>query len=215
MFILSASGYFYLSFYHYQANEKLNIPEKIYWDSSLSDSSYSQIQEVLKGFEVVLNYTPKIWLGDNGKVSVLIFSLIKHYESQVYGNTYTFQSESQIPYDLAFEARLYLKGFKLNPGEKIILPIGHANQVNFFWSVKPIKSENEQGTLWLYINAVPKVDGDIVRGVLFAVPITIEVISLFGAPIFWWKLLSLSLGVLAISAAFDIPGVLVNKFLKR
>ncbi|HEY59258.1 MAG TPA: hypothetical protein G4N92_01005 [Anaerolineae bacterium] len=210
LLLLLISGFIYICLPQQQIEAKLGFPESIVWDGSLPDELSSYIKRYVEGLQFDLSYPSKIWLGDSENVQVLLYCLHNNEKLEKSAEPNSHQTEGQNSLNLVLEARLSLNGFMISPGEEIIAPIGTANQVDLMWGVAPSQAGTVQGTLWIYLNAVPVEKGDSARAALFAIPVRIEVVSLAGIPVFWVRFFFLSVILLTVLIMFDLHEVLLK-----
>jgi hypothetical protein len=80
------------------------------------------------------------------------------------------------------EARLDLAGMQVEPFPTISEPMAPQRDLQLFWKIHPTVTGAYRGTLWLYLNLVPKGGGTVERKALVARPIEIQVLSVLGLP---------------------------------
>lgn len=80
------------------------------------------------------------------------------------------------------EARLDLAGMQVEPFPTISEPMAPQRDLQLFWKIHPAVTGTYRGTLWLYLNLVPKGRGTVERRALVARPIEIQVLSVLGLP---------------------------------
>jgi hypothetical protein len=78
------------------------------------------------------------------------------------------------------EARLDIAGMEIQPSESVSEPLLPGQTVTFYWSVRPQDVGIYKGTVWFFLNFVPKAGGDTTRQALSAQLIEIEATSFFG-----------------------------------
>ncbi len=85
-------------------------------------------------------------------------------------------------YNLVAAARLDLAGVEISPQGMVSQPMRPGQAVFFSWSISPSQLGKYRGTLWLYLNLVPKSGGEPDQLTLLAPQIQIESVSVFGLP---------------------------------
>lgn len=89
-------------------------------------------------------------------------------------------SESPDFYNVVAEVRFDMPGMIIEPKGAISKPVIPGKDLSFFWNLRPARSGNYPGTLWLYLNLVPREGGKVNRLTLMANPLQIEVASILG-----------------------------------
>jgi hypothetical protein len=85
-------------------------------------------------------------------------------------------------HNVVVEVRLDLAGMQVAPQATITEPIRRGQALVFYWSISPVQPGTYRGTLWVYLNMVPKGGGDIDRRALVAYRMEIEARSVLGLP---------------------------------
>lgn len=85
-------------------------------------------------------------------------------------------------HNLVAEARLDLADAAVSPQGVISEPLRPGQTLHYYWSVSPNQLGTKRGTLWLYLNLVPKAGGETERLPLISKPIEIESVSVLGLP---------------------------------
>jgi hypothetical protein len=96
-------------------------------------------------------------------------------------NTYTIPNLYDT-HNLVLEARLDVAGMQVAPGAGISEPMRRGQTITFYWSISPIQAGHYRGNLWVYLNIVPKLGGEIDRRALVAHRMDIQGLSVFGLP---------------------------------
>lgn len=94
------------------------------------------------------------------------------------------------------EARLDLAGMQVEPFSTISEPMAPQRALQLFWKIHPTVTGTYRGTLWLYLNLVPKGGGTVERRALVARPIEIQVLAVLGLPalpIRWGSIVAMGL----------------------
>ncbi len=87
-------------------------------------------------------------------------------------------------HNLVLEARLDMAGIEVQPDDSISETMQRGKTVRLFWSLSPASPGVYRGTLWIYLNLVPKDGGSVERQTLLALPIDVEGrSSLLGLPV--------------------------------
>ncbi len=141
----------------------------------------------LEGRELAVDLPRAIWSGDGGRATLVLAPGVQ--VEPVQGN-------------LVLEARLELAGIAVQPQDSISEAVQPGQGVHFTWSLGPAPAGVYQGTLWVYLNTVPKSGGDADRQALLARPVKIEARdAYFGLPVRivrWAGLLGLLLGLVLV-----------------
>ena len=85
-------------------------------------------------------------------------------------------------YNLVAAARLDLAGVEVSPQGMVSQPMRPGQKIFFSWSISPSQLGQYRGTLWLYLNLVPKNGGETDQLTLLAPQIQIESVSVLGLP---------------------------------
>ncbi len=83
-------------------------------------------------------------------------------------------------HNVVVEARLDLAGVVIRPEESISEPLTPGKSATFYWSVQPQHSGDFRGTVWLYLNFVPKNGTDTRQRAVASQLINIHVTSFLG-----------------------------------
>jgi hypothetical protein len=137
----------------------------------------------------VLEWPSSIHLGDS---DVLTLTLLVDQAgkltpmAQIGGHKVTGQTV-YIPdlydsYNLVAVARLDLAGVQISPQGMVSQPMRPGRDIFFSWSISPDQLGQYRGTLWLYLNLVPKNGGNPDQLTLLAPEIQIESVSVLGLP---------------------------------
>jgi hypothetical protein len=110
-------------------------------------------------------------------------------------------------YNVIAEARLDLEGMKISPQGSILESLTPGEKANFYWKLTPTDTGIVRGTLWFYVDLIPKKGGDLTQIPVIAKPIEIQVNSLMGIPVSFWRWLC-ALGIL-------LSSVLIFPFLEE
>ena len=138
---------------------------------------------------LVLEYPPRIRVGNS---DVILLTLEVDPEGQI-TPTAEYQGHSisgepvLIPdlystHNILAEARLDLAGMQIDPQGAVIEPMRPGQVLKFSWSLSPRRPGYTRGTLWLFLNLVPKDGGEIDRRALMAYRLEIEATSVLGLP---------------------------------
>jgi hypothetical protein len=85
-------------------------------------------------------------------------------------------------HNLVLEVRLDLAGMQVAPQAAISEPVRRGQALTFYWSLSPNQVGMYRGSLWVYLNLVPKGGGEIDRRALVAHRLDIEARSVLGLP---------------------------------
>ncbi len=85
-------------------------------------------------------------------------------------------------YNLVAAARLDLAGVQISPQGMVSQPMRPGKEIFFSWSISPDQLGQYRGTLWLYLNLVPKNGGNPDQLTLLAPEIQIDSVSVLGLP---------------------------------
>ncbi len=133
----------------------------------------------------------KIRLGDTGKVTLALEMEPVEGAAEAPG---LFDA-----YQVVAEARLDMAAMQLIPASTISEPMAAGRELNLYWQARPAAPGKYKGTLWLYLNLVPKAGGEVERRPLVARPIEMRVTPVLGLPAFivrWACIVGVGLAVL-------------------
>ncbi len=85
-------------------------------------------------------------------------------------------------YNVVVESRLDLAGMSVKPDGTMNEPMRPGEPVVFYWSVSPEQTGSFEGTVWVYINLIPKNGQTAERFLLLARPLDIQAVSFLGMP---------------------------------
>ena len=85
-------------------------------------------------------------------------------------------------YYINAEARFDIVGVDIQPTGTVSTALIKGKDLYFAWSISPRQTGEFSGTVWLHLNLTPKDGGVNRQELLFAKPITIEGVSVFGMP---------------------------------
>lgn len=83
---------------------------------------------------------------------------------------------------LNLEARIDIAGMEVLPQGIVSTAIIKGKDVKFAWSLSPRQVGKFSGTVWLYLNIIPKEAGHNQKELLMAKPIDIQGVTVFGMP---------------------------------
>jgi len=114
-------------------------------------------------------------------------------------------------YNLVAAARLDLAGVQVSPQGMVSQPMRPGQKIFFSWSISPTQLGQYRGTLWLYLNLVPKNGGNPDQLTLLAPQIQIESVSVLGlpGPVARWS------GVAGTGLSFVFGFPFIESLLKR
>jgi len=78
------------------------------------------------------------------------------------------------------EARFDMAGVEIIPAETVSEPLLPREKATFFWSVRPEKTGQYRGTVWLYLRFTPKAGGDSLTRTISAQFIEINATTFMG-----------------------------------
>jgi hypothetical protein len=104
--------------------------------------------------------------------------------AEIQGNTVTGET-MEVPnlyetHHVIAEARLDMAGVEVRPPELISSPMGPAQPVTFYWSIRPPSSGTYKGTAWLFVRFVDKQTGQESHRAVSAQTVEIQSTELFG-----------------------------------
>jgi hypothetical protein len=85
-------------------------------------------------------------------------------------------------HNIVAEARLDIAGLQISPEDTMNEPMVRGERTIFYWSVSPTQAGDYRGTLWLFLNIIPKNGGQPDRRPLLARPIEIQATTVLGLP---------------------------------
>ena len=86
-------------------------------------------------------------------------------------------------HNLVVEARLDLAGAAVSPPQGTIQePLRRGQVLHFYWSIQTQQIGRTRGTLWLFLNLIPKDEGEPDRKALLSKQLEIETVSVLGLP---------------------------------
>jgi hypothetical protein len=138
-----------------------------------------------------ITWPQKIRLGDTGKVTLALEMEPVEGAAETPG---LFDA-----YQVVAEARLDKAAMQLIPASTISEPMAAGRELNLYWQARPAAPGKYKGTLWLYLNLVPKAGGEVERRPLVARPIEMQVTPVLGLPAFvvrWACIAGVGLAVL-------------------
>jgi hypothetical protein len=83
-------------------------------------------------------------------------------------------------YQVVAESRLDLAGMQVSPQEEVSEPLAPGKKVTFYWSISASQAGTYRGTLWLYLNLIPKQGGASDRQTLMAKRLDIDATTFLG-----------------------------------
>jgi len=160
--------------------------------ASLLPTSETNVQpvEAAQLFErrlMVVEWPPAIRLGDS---DVVRFSLVMDEQgritptSEISGHQVGGEPV-QIPdlyetHNLVIVARLDMAGMEVSPNGEVSQTLRPGRAVTFYWSLSPHRVGEYRGTLWVYLDLVPKAGGEMQQQPLLARLLEIEGRSVLG-----------------------------------
>ena len=102
-------------------------------------------------------------------------------------------SSSEIECTYAVELLLEMEDALIEPNDRLIQPVADSKSQLFVFEIQPVKYElKKSGDLWIYWNSTSSGTQAINRLPIYVIPVKIELRSLFGIPLIWLRLGSLS-----------------------
>jgi hypothetical protein len=130
---------------------------------------------------VLLTIPREVWLGNTTSIQVDILPIAGSSPNSIKPDT-----------NSVLEARIDFSGMLLDPDGSISTPINPFHPINFTWKILPVDSGLHVGKLWLFINKVSVMNGDIQRQALVARDIEINILTLLGIPAIYLKIGSIA-----------------------
>lgn len=124
-----------------------------------------------------ITWPQKIRLGDTGRVTLAL-------EMEPAKGTMAEAPDLFDAYRVVVETRLDMAAMPLIPASTISEPMVAGRELNLYWQARPATPGRYKGTLWLYLNLVPKVGGEVERRPLVARSIVMQVAPVLGLPAF-------------------------------
>ncbi len=148
---------------------------------------------------ISIDWPEKIRLGDDETISLLLEVDEIGRITPAAGRTGQQVAETSIEaadlfdtHNLIAEARLDMAGVNVLPKGLIQEPLGRGQTLHFYWNIQPQQTGSVRGTLWLFINAIPKTEeGTADRMPLLAKELEIETISVLGLATNWARRIGL------------------------
>jgi len=85
-------------------------------------------------------------------------------------------------HNIVAEARLDLAGLQISPEGTMNEPVVRGERTVFYWSLSPAQTGSYRGTLWLFLNIIPRNGGEADRRAILARPIEIQATTVLGLP---------------------------------
>ncbi len=118
--------------------------------------------------QLTVRYPPKIRLGDSGRVTLRLDAGAASSPS-VYEK-----------YTLVAQAKLEAAGAEVSPPETIREAMPSGKPVLFYWHIRPPEAKSYQGTLWLFVEFIPKNGAPSFQRAFLAKPLEVEGRALWG-----------------------------------
>jgi hypothetical protein len=147
----------------------------------------------LQDYVITLTTPQSIYRGAFGKVGLQI-------QPKDAGSSASSANLDQLyeNYSPVIDTRLEMMGMTIQPSDQISEPLGQGKPVQFEWQLSPSQNGTMDGTLWIYMNLVPKSGGSAEQLALFAMPITSAGNDVMGMAVGMIYLLAGGGGLLAI-----------------
>ena len=114
-------------------------------------------------------------------------------------------------HNLVLESRLDVAGLQIEPAGSQSEPLRPGRAVSFDWRVHANSPGTFQGSLWLYLNIVPKAGGDVERRTLLAPLIEMRASSFLGLNQYWAD----GLGVAGLIASSMLGVPFISSWLQQ
>jgi hypothetical protein len=92
-------------------------------------------------------------------------------------------------YNLLTEARVDLPGMDVTPAGSVSKNLQGSQKLEFAWNTHSDRAEMVTGTIWLFLDEVPKGKGETIRMPLLAKHVTITSSDLLGMDVSFWRFL--------------------------
>ncbi len=130
-----------------------------------------RLRNGLEGRRLRVDMPQALWAGQTGRAALALEAGAPLGDPIAAGNQ-------------VLEARLELAGIAVQPQDAISETMRAGQPLHFSWSLYPALPGSYAGTLWVYLNTVPKEGGDADHQALLALPVEIESrASVFGLPV--------------------------------
>ena len=150
-------------------------------------------------YQVLFSNTKKVWLGDVAQISMNVKPVIKSQLADVY--------KQNGEYQMFLEGRLDWDMGELSPGKVILESLQPGKSAIFFWQVKPSRSGDQNGKVWLTLNIHSEGDEVAWRQTRLVLPIELQVERYFGLPVTWARGLFISVLIFCFLALLIPPVV--------
>ena len=141
---------------------------------------------------VALEIPDKLQIDEEAQILVEINQIIDNSQNVLLNPDSKPESELYTRYYVNFEGRIEIPGIHVNSPGKISSNLIKDGNINFEWDLKPYFPGVFDGTIWLYVNLIPKHSNEAtIHQVLLAKPFKIEVFSIFNMSSPWIKAISI------------------------
>lgn len=136
---------------------------------------------------LILEFPPKIRLGDSDVVRLILdvdddgtLTQTVIAEGNIIMGSMVNIKNLFDTHNVVAEARLDMAGVDIRPSETVRETLLPRQKITFYWSVLPADVGQYRGTVWFYLDYIPKSSGLESRQALSARPIEIEATSFLG-----------------------------------
>jgi len=117
--------------------------------------------------------------------------------------------------NIIVEARLDMAGPQVSPDGAVRQTMLPGQTLVFYWSISPSQAGTYRGTLWVYLDLIPKAGGEMDQRTLIAHRIDIQSITVFGLPAMTARWFGAGGAVLSSLMGFPFLEKILEKFWKR
>ncbi|MHB8135813.1 MAG: hypothetical protein ACYDH1_16505 [Anaerolineaceae bacterium] len=164
----------------------------IYW----MNSNRNNEMEMLEDNQISIRWPESVRTGEKDAIQIIV-SLARDFRPLIDQSKTSTLKGIDLPIDqfnINLEARVDLAGMRIEPKGLLSKNIQPGQEVKFNWDISSNRAGEYDGTLWLYMNLVPKDhSSEKMKEVLLAKPIRITITNILGFPVIFIRVFAFTL----------------------
>jgi len=160
------------------------------------NSNRNNEMQMLEDNQISIRWPESIRTGEKDSIQINV-SLAQDFRPLIDQSTTSRLQEIELPvnqFNINLEARVDLAGMRIEPEGLLSKNIRPGQKIKFNWDISSNRAGEYDGTLWLYMNLVPKDQtSEKMKEVLLAKPIKITITNILGFPVIFIRVFAFTL----------------------
>ena len=173
LIFISLAGIIYINNYQRLITKQLNFPEKYIWEGISPNWNGQKIEDIFSSAEIIVRYPHSVWYGQEKYIYWEYHNPQKHNSEEI-----VLSFSDSLIFNIIVE--LKIGSLPIHPNGEMYFPLQSQEQIGMRWKVEFNQNHLHNGRLWVYISVLNLDENISSQATLFAIPIEIKTISLFG-----------------------------------